>query len=215
MAGNLIIIGLTGYKQHGKSTVAQRLVDEHGFTRLSFAGPLKAMADRINPVVGIDLYQDGETMYADPVHLDVARDLFPNEGDLKEAYPLYREFLQRLGTEGLREIDENFWIQLLDREVANVFLGDDHRPGRDARIVIDDVRFPNEAEYFKSMSDFATTGVWQVTRPGAGIPDDTHASEAHVGKLGEARHLKNAGTIDELNDLVDAVIAPYLTEGNK
>lgn len=209
MAGNLIIIGLTGYKQHGKSTVAQRLVDEHGFTRLSFAGPLKAMADRINPVVGIHAYQDGEDFIAEPIHLDVAREQFPDEGDLKEEYPLYRLFLQRLGTEGLREIDESFWVQLLDAEVSKLYFNGG------TRVVIDDVRFPNEADYFKSMSNFATTGVWQVTRPGAGIPDDTHASEAHVGKLGETRHLKNAGTIDELNDLVDAVIAPYLTEGNK
>ncbi|MEG2778877.1 MAG: hypothetical protein RR905_06320 [Aurantimicrobium sp.] len=207
MAGKLTLIGLTGYKQHGKSTVAQRLVDEHGFTRLSFAGPLKAMADRINPVVGIHAYQDGDEFVAEPIHLDVARAMNPDEGDLKEAYPLYRNFLQTLGTEGLRAVDDLFWIKLFDAQLAELY-----RSGVD-RVVVDDARFPNEAEYFHvGKENGMTAAVWQVTRPGAGTPEDTHASEAYVGKLGEERHLKNAGTIEELNELVDAIVAPYLTE---
>lgn len=213
MAGKLTLIGLTGYKQHGKSTVAQRLVDEHGFVRLSFAGPLKDMADRINPVVGIHAYQDGDEFIAEPVHLDVAREQYPDEGDLKDAYPLYRKFLQTLGTEGLREIDENFWVQLMDKAVGDVFR-EAQRNYLEARIVVDDARFPNEAAYFAELNKslWVDAAVWQVTRPGAGTPEDAHASEAHVGKLGEERHLKNAGTIEELNELVDAIVAPYLTE---
>lgn len=39
-----IFIGLTGLAGAGKSTAAQFLAVEHGFTRLSFAGPLKQMA---------------------------------------------------------------------------------------------------------------------------------------------------------------------------
>lgn len=212
MAGKLILIGLTGYKQHGKSTVADRLVEEHGFFRLSFAGPLKAMADRINPVVGINAYQDGDEFIAEPIHLDIARVAYPNEGDLKAAFPLYRVFLQRLGTEGLRAIDDNFWVKLLDEAVGNFYNAND-LAGLDTRIVIDDVRFPNEANFFKALHNEELdlhTAVWQVTRPGSPVPEDTHASEAHVGQLGEERHLKNAGTIDELNELVDAVVAPYL-----
>ncbi|GAA1411844.1 hypothetical protein AUR04nite_00730 [Glutamicibacter uratoxydans] len=209
MAGKLTLIGLTGYKQHGKSSVADHLVKKHSFTRLSFAGPLKAMADRINPVVGIHAYQDGDEFVAEPIHLDVARELHPNEGELKEAYPLYRLFLQRLGTEGLREIDDLFWIKLLDAELGSLY-----KAGV-SRVVIDDARFPNEGEYFHAGKDEGiNASLWQVTRPGAGIPDDTHASEAYVGRLGEERHLKNAGTIEELHDLVDAVVAPYLNEGN-
>lgn len=39
-----IFIGITGLAGAGKSTAAQFLVEEHGFTRLPFAGPLKKMA---------------------------------------------------------------------------------------------------------------------------------------------------------------------------
>lgn len=39
-----IIIGLTGLAGAGKSTAAQFLVAEHGFSRVPFAGPLKRMA---------------------------------------------------------------------------------------------------------------------------------------------------------------------------
>lgn len=211
MAGNLeqlIIIGLTGYKQHGKSTVAQRLVDEHGFTRLSFAGPLKAMADRINPVVGINSYEEDGYVVSKPIHLAQARLTHTDENDLKEAYPLYRLFLQRLGTEGLRAIDDGFWVGLLDAQVAG------HAINKGVtRFVIDDARFPNEAEYFKGMAEQGVVApVWQITRPGAETPKDSHTSEQHVGNLNEERHLKNAGSVDDLNALVDAIVAPYIEE---
>ncbi|WP_346921376.1 hypothetical protein [Glutamicibacter creatinolyticus] len=207
MAGNIIIIGLTGYKQHGKSTVASQLEQEHGFTRLSFAGPLKEMADRINPVVGINAYLDGDEFIAEPIHLDAARASCADENDLKSRYPLYRLFLQRLGTEGLRKVDDSFWLKLMDETIGDLV----QRGQR--RFVIDDARFPNESELIGSYRNFGmVSALWQVTRPGAGIPNDPHPSEAFVGQLGEARHLKNSGTVEELNDLVDAVVAPYIEE---
>lgn len=207
MAGNIIIVGLTGFKQHGKSTVAERLESEHGFTRLSFAGPLKEMADRIDPVVGINAYQEGDEFIAEPIHLSAARASCADEGDLKARYPLYREFLQRLGTEGVRAVDDTFWLRIMDSTIGYLVTQGVRR------FVIDDARFPNEAELIKGYTDFKmVSALWQVTRPGAGIPDDPHPSEAHVGSLDEERHLKNAGTIEELYDLVDAVVEPYIAE---
>lgn len=38
-----MIIGLTGYKGAGKSTLAQQLVERHGFAVRKIAGPLKDM----------------------------------------------------------------------------------------------------------------------------------------------------------------------------
>ena len=48
------ILGLVGRKQSGKDTFAQRLVEEHGYTRLAFADPLKAVALAANPIVHTD-----------------------------------------------------------------------------------------------------------------------------------------------------------------
>ena len=49
------VIGLTGFAEVGKSTVAGYLVKEHGFTRLSFAAPLKKMLRQLNPIMGASL----------------------------------------------------------------------------------------------------------------------------------------------------------------
>lgn len=212
----MILVGLTGNAGHGKSTVADYLVKEHGFQRLSFAGPLKAMARRINPIIGvdIDLGQIGGVMMggkvegglATIVRLNDAWDALGSELAIKATYPEYRTFLQQLGTDGVRKADDSFWIKqfvlaLMDAEAENP----------DARLVVDDVRFPNEAGLFAAgWSSTAFTHLWRVSRPGYDGGAGTHESEQHVGRMGETRHLKNNGTTQELEGLVDAVIKPIL-----
>ena len=46
-----MIVGITGYAQHGKDTAAQVLVTEFGFVRVGFADALKELALAVNPIV--------------------------------------------------------------------------------------------------------------------------------------------------------------------
>jgi dephospho-CoA kinase len=46
-----MIIGLSGYAQSGKNTVADILVDHHGFIQLAFADAIRAFVYEINPMV--------------------------------------------------------------------------------------------------------------------------------------------------------------------
>ena len=46
-----MIIGLTGYAQSGKDTVAQVLVDNYGFNRVSFADPIRKLLYETNPML--------------------------------------------------------------------------------------------------------------------------------------------------------------------
>ncbi|WP_346927659.1 hypothetical protein, partial [uncultured Arthrobacter sp.] len=98
------VIGLSGFAGSGKSTVANYLVEEHGFTRLSFAAPLKKMLRTLNPAIKCE----GSS---DHVPLRYLLDIY--EGDelaikASDYGKDYRRLLQVLGTDCIRSEDEDF-----------------------------------------------------------------------------------------------------------
>ena len=96
------LIGLTGFAGSGKSTVAQYLVEQHGFTRLSFAAPLKKMLRTLDPQI----------MAGNGAAVRRLSDLWDayegKEQEVKNsAYGHeYRRLLQVLGTDCIRAVDE-------------------------------------------------------------------------------------------------------------
>lgn len=170
-----MILGLTGRKRSGKSTVARLLVERHGFRELSFAARLKRMAADVNPMVHyIDTLNLSDTdrellasgVTPGPVYLlDALRVL--GEERAKDELPEVRRFYQRLGTEGVRgNLGEDTWVNIAEREIRAA--------GYARRLVFPDVRFDNEARLIRR---FGGTVV-EVQRPAA-IPDtvDNHRSE--------------------------------------
>jgi hypothetical protein len=121
-----MIIGLGHRARSGKDTFADYLVAKHGFTKLSFATPLKEAAR------DIFLLTD-EQMY----------------GSLKEVVdPRWgrtpRDILQKLGTESVRDVfGQETWVQRCKFGME---------PGK--RYVIADVRFPNEADAIKAWGGY-------------------------------------------------------------
>ena len=110
-----VSVALIGPKGAGKSTLAAFLAQEHGYHRLSFADPLRALAAwAYGPV-------DKEQLYT------------VRHGDQEEVMS-GRTLLQRLGTEAIRAFDEEFWLRCAART-----LDENSGPW-----VIDDCRFPNE-----------------------------------------------------------------------
>jgi len=117
------VVALTGAAGSGKSTAADYLILRHDYERVKFAGPLKDMCRAIG------LTED---------HI---------EGRLKEVPcdmlcgKTPRHLMQALGTElGRNLIGEDFWIRLWLHRVAAA-----------KRVVVDDCRFPNEAEAVRSL----------------------------------------------------------------
>jgi hypothetical protein len=115
------LLGLAGKAGCGKSTVAQELVDRQLAQRVRFAGPLK----------------DGL------VAMGLSREQV--DGDLKETpTPLLcgrtpRYAMQRLGSDFGRDmIGDDFWVRLAMRRVDELLASG-------VNVVIDDVRFDNEA----------------------------------------------------------------------
>lgn len=179
-----MIIGLSGYARSGKDTAADHLVNEYGFTRYSFAAPMKEAMYRLNPIVHSD--QIGNFRYKDLVDvygLDTAKD----------SHPEIRRLLQVFGTEVGRDMfGENFWVNLALNSA------------KEDRVVISDVRFKNEAEGIKA----AGGEVWRINRIGIG-PVTDHPSEIDLDGYPFDYVIDNDSTVQDLNSAIDAIIKRY------
>jgi hypothetical protein len=176
-----MLIGLTGYAGAGKTSVADILVRDHGFTRMRFAGPLKDM-----------LYALGLT----------EREL---EGDLKTqpcellGWKSPRHAMVTLGTEwGRQLIDWNMWVRALmlkiDKEQKNLQEREKYAyPGYLNRIVVDDARFLNEITALKQRG----AQIWRVERPEVVALTD-HPSEQEWTTAGMDQWIFNDGCLADL-----------------
>lgn len=176
----LTLIGLTGAAGSGKDTAAQYLVERYGFVDVAFADPLREMACVLCDHAGID--------YA-----------WVTEPHLKnQPIPGFhfsgRQFMQRVGTEAVRALDPNAWVTALARHIG--LEEGMHRVGD--RIVITDVRFPNEAAWLKLQGGY----LLRLQRNGTG-QRITHESERYVDALDAALDIDNDGTLHQLHTRLD------------
>lgn len=172
------VLGLSGYARSGKDTVAARLVEKHGYTRMSFADPMREALYKLNPDIDVDGYD---------MKLAAAVDLLGWE-QLKGASNGIRALMQRMGTEVGRDMfGENFWV---DAALSRIPDG--------SKVVFADVRFPNEAEAIKNLGG----EVWRIIRPEAG-PANAHISETALDSYTFDRMIPNHRDIDALNNFVD------------
>lgn len=152
-----MIIGLSGYARTGKDTIANHLVENYGFTRMSFADPMREALVRLNPSITIGNLQGASLAWA-----------VGNMGweKLKEVSPDVRGLLQRMGTEvGRNMFGETFWVDYLMNKALEL----------KTNIVIPDVRFINEADAIRLWNG----EVWRVNRSGVD-PVNDHASEIEL-----------------------------------
>lgn len=182
------VIGLCGEAGSGKSSVAQYLIDRYGAVRYSLAAPLKEMVK-----AALDLTD--EQVYGTQAQKEAPD---PRYGG-KSA----RWFLQRIGTEGVRNTwGADFWIKLT--------LGEGGRIWRDAPAlaVVDDVRFENEAA---AIREWKFGRVWRLDCPQRESSADAgHASEAGVRDISPDYIIAPAKRgLDDLYRLVDDAARHY------
>ena len=171
---NYNIIGLTGYAQSGKDTLASILVEKYGYSRIAFADKIRDFLYGINPMVGCS-----PTGYL--------QDLVNLVGwDKAKQEPQVRRLLQDLGISARDLIDEDIWVTAA---LSNV--------GKDQRVVITDVRFENEASMIKSMGG----QLWRVKRAGVG-PVNDHVSESELDGCKVDQIFVNNGTLEDLKVLI-------------
>lgn len=125
------IIGVCGFLNAGKSTVADHLVRHHGYTRMSFAGAVK-------DVVAALFQWDRALLDGATQESRVWRTLpDPYWSACLEQEWTPRRALQIVGTElGRQHLHENIWVDTVFAAI--------NRLDPAAKVVIDDVRFVNE-----------------------------------------------------------------------
>ena len=180
-------ISLTGYPGSGKDALARTLIErdtEGRWVRLAFADEMKQMFIDL----GIPFHRCRRE--GDEIHLEstevYAETLTQLEIWKRDDTCNMRECLQRFGMV-FRERDPDFWVRLVDTQWR--FL---RRAGHN--VVVTDVRFPNEAEWARSVGRLLG-----VTRDGAG-PVNSHISEKNTTQILSDSHaiVENSGTLEEL-----------------
>lgn len=198
-----MLIGICGLIGSGKGTVADLLVEEHQFVKLSFADKLK---DGVSAIFGWDRAMlEGDS--------DESRQ-WREEEDLFWTKELGRKItprivLQEFGTECMRKgFDDGIWVSLVKQEIIR---------NPKTNFVIPDVRFPNEANMIKSIQG----EVWRLRRGADPVwfrmyqdigvePKDIHQSEWAWANVNFTAILDNHGTKEQLKNLVQDRLASTL-----
>lgn len=179
------LIGLIGRKRAGKDTFAAVLTTEYGFHRLAFADPLRAAALRLDPIVGRPALPSdlgGQLVPSHDVRLSEVIEMIGWER-AKDYVPEVRGILQRLGTDAIRTIDQDFWLR-----AATVPID-----ARTVPVIVTDCRFPNEAEAIAERGGV----IVRIVRPGV-TDDDPHPTETALDDYPEDIVVYNEGDVADL-----------------
>jgi hypothetical protein len=133
-----MLIGICGFINSGKGTVADVLVQKHDFTKLSFADTVK---DSTAAIFG----WPRPLLEGDTEESRVFRETKDEWWSEKFGYDfLPRLALQLMGTEAGRNVfHPDIWIHSLERKMTMY-----------SNVVIADVRFPNEIDFIHSKGGF-------------------------------------------------------------
>jgi len=157
----------------GKTSVADLLIEHQ---RVAFAAPLKrAVCNMLHDlgVAGVHYaYTDKEAI-------------------IPELGVSGRHMMQTLGTEwGRACIHPDFWVMIARAKAERIM-----KDGRS--VVIDDVRFPNEAAMIRNLGG----ELWRIERPGVSYSGN-HSSEGGLEDITPDRVIVNDGTITQLKEKI-------------
>jgi len=197
-----MIIGVCGLIGSGKGTVADILVESHGFQKLSFADSLKdgvaAMFDWPRSMLEGDTPASREWREQS--------DRFWSEEIGYAVTPRY--VLQKVGTECMRQgLFDGIWVSRTKQRIQKQSYLD---------FVIPDVRFPNEIDMIHSQGGIVVhvqrgeLPEWVEELTAKGVePRDVHPSEWAWMRSTLDMKILNNGSLDDLknqvSDLLDAI----------
>ena len=177
---------LIGPAGSGKSTIAYWLMKEYGFKEFALGNKVKELTFLLLKLFNVEI--------------DSIEDLYNIETKNK-----YRKYLQMIGTDCCRKVfGEDFWCKQLEESIST-----------EKNIVISDVRFINEFNYFNKGSD--TISIKIVGRKFENENDMyKHRSETELDEIETDYIIDNSKDIGYLFDQLDKIInefnEPYVNE---
>jgi hypothetical protein len=177
-----MIIGLTGYAQSGKDSVANILVENYGYQRIAFADPIRDLLYATNPMLKEGYRVKGlvDVYGWDRVKVD---------------YPEARRLLQELGVGARKVFGDMFWVKQALRQLEV-----------EGNFVITDVRYPNEA---KAIREHHGSQIWRVKRSGVDAVN-SHESESAMDGEKVDQIFVNNGTLEDLKVLINTRMRAYI-----
>lgn len=209
------IVGISGKAGAGKDTIAGRLVDVHGFTKLAWADPMKRFCR--------DLFAFTD----DQVWGSIEEKAKPDPRYLRPDGTLLtpRLALQLLGTEFGRVAYPAIWVEYGMRSIKKILAGDLYvqdvgfvqNAGRttpiDCGVVVPDCRFRNEMDALRSAGGLLV----RVKRPALDRSDlggiSGHISESEQDGIPDSYFdavVTNDSTIEDLHWWVDRFVREIL-----
>lgn len=181
-----MIIGISGHKFSGKSTVARLLSEATGYEVRSFATPLKKM---VCALVGCTM--DDLEDYDYKENTEVPKHLWAYCANGKHTI---RALMQGLG-------------DLMRKENPDVFI--ECTLNSNDYYLVSDCRLPNEAKAIKDRGGI----IIKVVRDSV-VASDKHQSETHIDDIQEDYTLFNNTTLEELAEYVE-IFATILKKEKK
>jgi len=180
-----MIIGITGQKGVGKTTMAFHIASRFGgFQLFYFAKPLKYS---LSYLTGLEI-----DYFTKP---ELKEEPLPEWNNMTP-----RRMMQLFGTEVARHIHSDFWVR-----AAEV-----HMP-KNTDVLIDDVRFPNEANWVKKQGGTIVKIIGGPPRLA-----DGHASETLFGiypdHMIENKFNDSLSTLPEFYDKIDQFMESIYTQ---
>jgi len=192
-----MIYGICGLQGSGKDTIADILITEHNFKKMSFADPLKDITNIIfgwdrDMLQGLTKESREEREKVDKYWSDKL-DNFD-----KDVTP--RKMLQYLGTDLFRDcFQKNIWILVLEKKLSEY----------NGNIVITDCRFPDEIKMIKKLGGEIinvnrNNPIWFEDYKNGKVDkvDNVHISELSWIRSDFDHVIDNSGSLDELNKIV-------------
>ncbi len=180
-----MIIGLVGFKQVGKSTAAKYLEDKYSAVRINMKDALVAELRKNFPTL---LEEIARTTDFDQGLERAIDELFETKP------PLMRALMQNYGTEVRRGDNPDYWTDRWKESAGQLIDG--------TNIVVDDVRFLNEAAAVREMGGI----IVRLVRPDI-TSGGTHTSETEQLSI-EVDHTIECfpGDHQHLYDALDALM---------
>lgn len=184
------LIGFTGRAGSGKTTAATWVLRNHNMVvPVPFAAPIKAMATAmLKTSLRKDEASQAASYTSDPVMKETP---IPSLGNLTA-----RRIMQTLGTEwGRNTLHPDLWIWIaagkIERLLGSTFKNTDKVP---IKVVIDDLRFANEAEMVRAYGGV----VVEIVRPDSEKPAEIAAHESEALDFEPDLRIFNTGSVDDL-----------------
>lgn len=177
--------------QMGKSTVSHFVTKGLGYHNVKFAEPVKRITAVYLAEIGIP-----EDRLDDYIEGHLKNHAL---GEFGFDHLSSRKIQQVTGTEaGRKALDPNLWITIAGRKVRKII-------DEGGRVIIDDLRFPNEYDLIKAMGGEC----WCIYNPRVPIPVSSHPSEGLLANHAFDRALINDGSLSDLHRSISEAITRF------